>query len=108
MAIERVLCRDCSLLLATHPGCRRSRFQRGHKDCHLHFQSGQISVADSNADIQVKFSHKSWAGDIHTLVPTVDRMTALGFKPRFSLESGLQRLVEWFSDTSDQSAPVPT
>lgn len=45
---------------------------------------------------EVCYTGQSWAGDITRLVANIDKIRDLGHVPRFSLEMGLQEMVEWF------------
>ncbi len=50
---------------------------------------------------QVVFTENSWKGDIKKLVADIKRIESIGFKPKFELESGLRKLVDWFNATGD-------
>lgn len=41
----------------------------------------------------------SWPGDIRVLVPDISRVKALGFRPKVSLDEGLQQTLAWWQRT---------
>lgn len=45
---------------------------------------------------KVRFIGESWSGDLKAIVANIDRIVEVGFKPRFSLEKGVEKLVSWF------------
>lgn len=47
-------------------------------------------------NIKVRFIGESWSGDVKAIVANIDRLTDVGFKPKFSLEKGVEKLVAWF------------
>jgi len=44
----------------------------------------------------VKYTGRSWKGDINFLVADVTRLRKVGFAPKYSLEQGIERSISWF------------
>jgi UDP-glucose 4-epimerase len=47
------------------------------------------------------YTGKSWTGDINTRIADIHRIRELGFVPKHSLESGLEKLIQWFNAATD-------
>ena len=45
--------------------------------------------------------HPGPGGDVRVRVPNIDKVAALGFRPRVSLDDGLARTVAWYRDVYD-------
>ena len=90
---------DALLLLATHPEAEGHVFNVGTGVATPISRVVELLRRMLRIDAEVKFLRKSWPGDLGTIVANIDRIAALGFKPIFSLEKGLEKLVVWFLNT---------
>jgi len=50
---------------------------------------------------KVTFLGSSWKGDVKTLMSDISKISSIGYRPEYSLEKGLEELIQWFR-TSDQ------
>lgn len=46
-------------------------------------------------DTEIRYTGKSWPGDITRLVANIDKIKGRGFRPTVGLEEGLRRFAEW-------------
>lgn len=58
-----------------------------------------LILKTSNLSPELVFTQASWKGDIKQLTSNSDKLRALGFKPMYSLESGVRETVNWFDQT---------
>jgi UDP-glucose 4-epimerase len=61
-----------------------------------------LILKTSNLSPELVFTQASWKGDIKQLTSNSDKLRALGFKPMYSLESGVRETVNWFDQTFKQ------
>jgi UDP-glucose 4-epimerase len=59
------------------------------------------------ANPRVTFTQSSWKGDVRRLVADITKIRKLGFEPKYLLEDGLGRLVEWYRKKYDQAGLGP-
>lgn len=90
---------DALLLIATHPEAEGHVFNVGTGVATPISRVVELLQGILRIDVEVRFLGKSWAGDLRTIVANIDRIAALGFRPKFSLEKGLEKLVFWFLNT---------
>jgi UDP-glucose 4-epimerase len=45
---------------------------------------------------RITYTGSSWKGNISRMVPDITKIAALGFRPKYSLDEGLKKLVRWF------------
>ena len=50
-------------------------------------------------DAEVEYTGSSWKGDPKELVADTAKLEDIGFDPDYSIEEGLENLVEWFEET---------
>lgn len=48
---------------------------------------------------KVKYTGKSWPGDVPVTLANISRLQSLGFRPEVSLEDGLRKFVDWYEKT---------
>jgi UDP-glucose 4-epimerase len=48
---------------------------------------------------QIKFTGKTWMGDIRSSVANIDKLQGLGYSPKTSLEHGLKEFIAWYLST---------
>lgn len=90
---------DALLLLATHPEAEGHVWNVGTGVATPIVKVVELLQQRLGINSEVKFLGRSWLGDLRTIVADVHRITALGFRPKFSLEKGLEELVSWFLKT---------
>jgi UDP-glucose 4-epimerase len=56
-----------------------------------------------NVEPQMEYTGSSWKGDINYLVADVSKLRAAGIAPRYSIRSGLQKLIDWFQQQGSQN-----
>ena len=54
-------------------------------------------------DTEIEILGKSWPGDLRTITSNIDKLRSLGYKPKFSVEEGLKKLVSWFLESASSS-----
>lgn len=50
-------------------------------------------------DAEVEYTGSSWKGDPKKLVADTSKLNDIGFDPSYSLEEGLENLIDWFEET---------
>lgn len=90
---------DALLLLATHPEAEGRVFNVGTGVVTPISKVVEALLRMLCIDPEVKFLGKSWPGDLRTIAVNIDRIAALGFRPKFSLDVGLEKFVAWFLNT---------
>ncbi|MBU6997426.1 MAG: GDP-mannose 4,6-dehydratase [Theionarchaea archaeon] len=53
-------------------------------------------------DTRIVYTGTSWKGDIQVLIANIEKIKALGFNPKVSLHEGIQELITWFSQATEQ------
>jgi UDP-glucose 4-epimerase len=83
------------LLLATRPEAQGDVFNVGTGKATLISKIAELLLQILDIDLKIRYSGSSWTGDLDSIVADTRRINSLGFRPKFSLEEGLERLVSW-------------
>jgi UDP-glucose 4-epimerase len=90
---------DALLLLAERPEAEGHVFNVGTGVATPVSKVVKLLLHMANVDSKFRFLSESWPGDLRSIVADINKIAALGFKPRFSLEEGTAKLVDWFRKT---------
>jgi len=58
-----------------------------------------LKILNLEGKTKIRYTGKSWKGDITRWVANISKIRKLGFKPKVSLSDGILRLKEWFEQT---------
>ena len=50
-------------------------------------------------DASIEYTGESWKGDPTRLEADIEKLRGIGYEPTYTIEEGLERLIEWFEET---------
>ncbi len=86
--------------------CEAFNISSGHSYAIIELAQTMIAIMNLGR-VELAFTGESWAGDAQRWEVSIAKIaSAVGFRPRYDLRAGLERLVQWF-DTHPQRIGVP-
>jgi UDP-glucose 4-epimerase len=92
---------DALLLITSNPEAEGQIFNIGTGVATPILKVVELIKQILQMDTEIEISGKSWPGDLRTITADNGKIAALGFKPKYSVEEGLRKLVAWYLDSHD-------
>jgi UDP-glucose 4-epimerase len=94
---------DALLLIAADPQAEGQVFNVGTGIATSILDVVRLLKQILQMDTEIEILGKSWPGDLRTITSNIDKLRSLGYKPKFSVEEGLKKLVSWFLESASSS-----